>query len=101
MTISLFRTVYLTHFTQEKHGGLVSKDGSFLCAPDHAVEIAYMVSNLESVIDNSDDGREALDIFRDYCVGRLDIDDVNKILFEEWPECFPGLTQKEDKSADA
>lgn len=88
----------MTHSTQEKHGGLVSKDGSFLCAPDHAVEIAHMVSNLESVIDGADDGREALELFRDYCTGRLDIDDVNKILYDEWPECFPGLNQKEENA---
>lgn len=82
-------------FTQEKHGVLVSKDGNFLCAPDHAVEIAHMVSNLESVIDGSEDGREALELFRDYCTGRLDTDDVNGILYQEWPECFPGLIKKE------
>lgn len=64
----------------------------FVCTPDHAVQVAEMVSNLEAAFGHYPHGdREVLEVFRDYLDGRLDTNEVNQVLYTEWSEAFPGL----------
>lgn len=73
---------------------LYSIDGSFECAPDHAVEVAYMISNMEAAYAIAEFKFEVTDLIGQYFHGELDTFEVNEILYEEWPEAFPGLKKK-------
>ena len=69
---------------------LKSSDGHFSCAPDHAVEVAYMLSNAEAVIDRDTFNRsEVGEVLLDYCGGRISIEEANRQLTEEFEPSSP------------
>lgn len=70
---------------------LTSKDGAFQIVPNYAVEIAYMVSNIEAAYEVARYKTAVTDLFVDYINGYLSIEEVNTSLYEEWPGAFPGL----------
>lgn len=74
---------------------LYSIDGNFICAADHALEIAQMISNMESAYSVAKYKFEVTDLLGQYFHGELDIKEINEVLYEEWPEAFPGLNKKE------
>lgn len=63
---------------------LTSSDGKFQCAPEHAVELAYMLSTAEALI--HDPGTilefEILDGIRDYLKENKTPEEVQKYLLE-------------------
>lgn len=79
---------------------LYSKDGGFMCAPDHAVEVAQMISNMEAAYAIAEFKFEVTDLIGQYFHGELDTFEVNAILYEEWPEAFPGLKKEVEPDAE-
>lgn len=80
---------------------LYSTDGGFMCAADHAVEIAQMLSNMEAAYDVAAYKFEVTDMIGQYFHGELDAKEINKILYEEWPEAFPGLKKPKKEETNA
>lgn len=88
---------------------LTSRDGNFVCTPEHAVELAYMLSTMEAIAAKSNDMRgtlrELAELLIDYLDGDEDAASIMQILAEpEWHEdsaialaeqSDPSLAQKE------
>jgi hypothetical protein len=65
-------------------GALQSSDGKFYCTPEHAVEVAYMLSTAEAVLDRAPfDSLEMGGLLIQYLRGSLSVDDAQKEL-QEW-----------------
>ena len=76
---------------------LKSADGQFQCTPEHAVEIAYMLSNCEAHVQ-----RKPMDLFEvneligSYLEGRASVEEIQKIL-RQWREDDEAM-EKEDEA---
>lgn len=63
---------------------ITSDEGGFMCTPDHALEVARLVSNLEAALMQKDgflicDAREGVkEIICDYMEGKTDFAEANK-----------------------
>lgn len=65
---------------------LTSKDGKFMCTPEHAVEVAYMISCAESGERNYEGSiaeMENMDAIRDYIRGEKTTDEVIEFISSE------------------
>lgn len=74
---------------------LQSKDGKFLCTPEHAVEVAYMLSNAEAVVDRIRfDYDEVGRLIVAYLAGDMSVEEVQKE-FVEWLKDLEPVEPKE------
>lgn len=74
----------------------LENDG-FICTTEHALEVAQMISNIESIYDEDyREGHEALFLLEDYLRNKKTTQEVNEILYREWSEFFPGLKKDVD-----
>lgn len=48
--------------------------GPFMCTPDHAVDMAYFVSQLELAVEHDMDAQDVGDILRDYATNRMTLE---------------------------
>ncbi|KAB1068897.1 hypothetical protein F6X53_31210 [Methylobacterium soli] len=63
---------------------LTSKDGKFTCTPEHAVEVAYMISTAEGLLafETGVDDRAVLETLESYLTGDASPDEVMRDLSE-------------------
>jgi hypothetical protein len=64
-------------FRKPNPGLFVSRDGLFMCDPNHAGEVAYMISCAEAAINrNPSDSFAVSQIIGEYLTGQISVDDA-------------------------
>lgn len=60
---------------------LTSEDGKFMCTPDHAVEVAYLISTAEGwIMENPSDALEVAGVLLDYMRGDIGTGEAIKLI---------------------
>jgi uncharacterized protein YodC (DUF2158 family) len=69
----------------------------FSCVPDHAVQAAHFLSSLEALWGGSVAGFDGpgvvLSYVREYMDGKWELDTAISDMWDQFPECFPGLNK--------
>jgi hypothetical protein len=85
--------------------GMTTDDGGYMCVPDHALEVAQMISNCESIFTGEDtnfeDGYEITDALKDYLNGEKSCQEVNAVAKEIHEEIARAQARREAKKAAA
>lgn len=85
-TVTMPLSRFLSFVEDVRRLALYATDGGFMCTPDHAVEVAQMVSNAESTFIDRDvswgQGDDTMDLLKEYLTGEKSTQEVNKELLE-------------------